>query len=160
MHKIASSKLPKPQGAPHWNIFLSITTIALQITHECFAPPSGYVGPSLRPSLHPHYSSSDSFDCPPPVPVSFTVPSTCSRHFFPLTRRKVSPLSQPKTLSTLPPSFSRPAPPNLSYSAFTPTYLIANGRYLCRGFPALPPLLLMQPHPFVTHDISEADWTR
>lgn len=133
----------------------------LQSMRGCFAPPSVYIGPSLRPSLHPYYSSSDSFDCPPPGSVSFTVPSKHSRQFLPRIGRKVSSSSQAESLSTpLPPCFSRPSPPNLSYSTFTPIYLIANGTHLCTGFPILPPLSSMQPHPFVTHDVSEADWTR
>jgi len=41
-----------------------------------------------------------------------------------------------------------------------PTYLISNSTYLGDGFPVVPPLSLMQPHPFTSHDVGEADWSR
>lgn len=37
-------------------------------------------------------------------------------------------------------------------------YLIANGKNLDAGFPNLPPLSSTRPHPFTSHDVSEADW--
>jgi hypothetical protein len=38
--------------------------------------------------------------------------------------------------------------------------LIANGKNFDAGFPTLPPLSSTQPHPFTSHDVSEADWSR
>jgi hypothetical protein len=59
-----------------------------------------------------------------------------------------------------PTTFSRPPAPGLPYDSFPPIYLIANGKYLEQGFPLVPPPSPKQPHPFVTHDVNEADWSR
>lgn len=56
-------------------------------------------------------------------------------------------------------SFSRQAPQQ-DYPPFEPTFLLANGQYLTRGFPALPPPSRTTPHPFASHDITESDWLR
>lgn len=61
--------------------------------------------------------------------------------------------------STPPPSFGRSPPTHLPYNAFPPTYLAANGKTLEKGFPLAPPSSAVQPHPFVTHDVKEEDWT-
>ena len=55
--------------------------------------------------------------------------------------------------------FSRRAPQQ-EYPSFEPTFLIASGKFLTHGFPALPPPSQVTPHPFASHDVSEADWTR
>ncbi|KAL0958039.1 hypothetical protein HGRIS_000215 [Hohenbuehelia grisea] len=59
-----------------------------------------------------------------------------------------------------PPSFSRQPPPNIPEPSFAPTYLIANGKYLDKGFPLLPPPSTSHPHPFITHDVNVEDWFR
>lgn len=58
----------------------------------------------------------------------------------------------------LPSVFSRPTSLGISYTPFSPTYLTANGRHLDRGFPMMVPPPLVQPHPFASHDVNEADW--
>jgi len=55
--------------------------------------------------------------------------------------------------------FSRRAPQQ-EYPSFEPTFLIASGKFLTHGFPALPPPSQVTPHPFASHDVSESDWTR
>lgn len=134
-----------------------------ETVRRCFAAPSTYVGPSLRPGLYPHYSSSDSFDThPPPVSNRPASPSQSPpKSLFALIGGRMTPPSPPVTPSApLPSSFSRPAPRNLPYSVFSPAYLISNGTRLNEGFPVLPPESIADPHPFTTHDVNEADWAR
>ncbi|RPD72282.1 hypothetical protein L226DRAFT_467373 [Lentinus tigrinus ALCF2SS1-7] len=60
-------------------------------------------------------------------------------------------------------SFSRAPPRNLSYDPFPPAVLYARGNDLIHdGFPLEPPACSCapQPHPFITHDVNEDDWTR
>jgi hypothetical protein len=70
--------------------------------------------------------------------------------------------SYPYAIPASPPSaqsgpFARQVPQQ-HYPPFNPTFLIATGQYLTRGFPALPPPSNVNPHPFVTHDVTEDEW--
>jgi hypothetical protein len=123
-----------------------------QIGSEAFSSPPGYMGPSERSNVYPRYSSPSSFSSPPPS----TPPS---RNLLSLAGGNVNPPSQNQS-SDVPPSFSRPLPPNLYYITFPPTYLIANGRHLDDGFPVVPPPSPVQPHPFSSRDVREVDWIR
>ena len=58
-----------------------------------------------------------------------------------------------------PPSFLRQPPKNLPYDSFQPMFLIANGKFLDKGFPLIAPPSAAQPHPFASHDVNEEDWT-
>jgi Domain of unknown function (DUF4646) len=81
------------------------------------------------------YPGSNNTPIPPPTPANIPIP-----------------MGEP-------PSFLRPPPTNLSYAPFPSTYLISIGKRLEQGFPLLPPPSDIQPHPFVTHDVNEGDWT-
>lgn len=63
-------------------------------------------------------------------------------------------------LNNAAPGFSRAPPPNLPYSPFPPCALVSLSHELDKGFPALAPPAMVQPHPFALHDIQEADWVR
>ena len=157
---------PPPEGArlsppPYYSIANAqarvVSGTSPQTSREAFASPSGFIGPSLRPGLRPYYSASDSFDCPPPATVPTTPPSPSFFSFFGRTKcSKEVQVSAPP----LPQSFSRHPPPNLSYDKFPPVYLTANSKNLDMGFPILPPPSRIQPHPFTSHDVNEADWSR
>lgn len=56
-------------------------------------------------------------------------------------------------------SLGRPAPPNLPYPPFPPTYLIG-GKTLNGGFPMELPPAMTAPHPFILHDVQRGDWDR
>ncbi|KAI0761086.1 hypothetical protein BD413DRAFT_721648 [Trametes elegans] len=82
-------------------------------------------------------------------------PSTHSGHSPPST-----PLAQ-TLLNSPPPSFERRPPADLPYGPFPPTTLLAHSADLTRGFPHTPPTCpCPPPHPFLTHDVNEADWAR
>jgi hypothetical protein len=131
----------------------------IQTARDAFASPSGYVGPSLRPGHHPYYSASDSFDYPPPPTAPIAVSSSSLFSWKLFSPNKVQ-VSDAPPLPPLPSCFSRPPPPNLCYDEFSPIYLTANGRSLDAGFPMLPPSPSIHPHPFTSHDVCEADWSR
>jgi hypothetical protein len=58
-------------------------------------------------------------------------------------------------------SFTRQPPHHLPYPpGFHPLSLAANGKCLRNGFPLIPPPSTVQPHPFITHDVTEGDWIR
>ena len=63
-------------------------------------------------------------------------------------------------LSNLPPAFSRAPPSNVPYTPFPPCTLVSLSHELDKGFPALPPPTMVQPHPFALHDVQEEDWVR
>ncbi|KDR72519.1 hypothetical protein GALMADRAFT_228809 [Galerina marginata CBS 339.88] len=67
-------------------------------------------------------------------------------------------ISIPTANDALPSAFSRAPPPELSYPAFNPIFLVAQGKTVDKGFPAAPPPSSVQPHPFTSHDVGEADW--
>ncbi|KZP30768.1 hypothetical protein FIBSPDRAFT_1038022 [Athelia psychrophila] len=56
-------------------------------------------------------------------------------------------------------SLGRPAPPNLPYPPFPPTYIIG-GKSLDGGFPVELPPAMTEPHPFILHDVTRGDWDR
>ncbi|KAH9846767.1 hypothetical protein C2E23DRAFT_703398, partial [Lenzites betulinus] len=58
-------------------------------------------------------------------------------------------------------SFDRP-PPKSSLEPFPPATHYANSDDLTQGFPLTPPTCPCAPalHPFMTHDVTESDWTR
>ncbi|PPQ73444.1 hypothetical protein CVT26_015831 [Gymnopilus dilepis] len=58
----------------------------------------------------------------------------------------------------LPIPFSRPPAQDLSYPSFKAIFLVARSKLLEKGFPPAPPPCDVQPHPFLTHDVSEGDW--
>jgi len=57
-----------------------------------------------------------------------------------------------------PSQFSRVPSKGLSYSPFQPMFLLCNGKTLDKGFLRAPPPSSIQPHPFISHDITEDDW--
>ncbi|KDQ60001.1 hypothetical protein JAAARDRAFT_32369 [Jaapia argillacea MUCL 33604] len=77
----------------------------------------------------------------------------------PIENQRTAPIIAPPILSQQPPSFSRPAPSNLPYTAFPPLTIYL-GKGLGDGFPTtLPPTAHVdEPHPFTSHDIQESDW--
>jgi len=82
------------------------------------APPS-YTQPSGPKNVYPRYSSPSSFTGPPlPTP---------SRDLLSFGSAKSQSQDQSPPM---PPSFSRPLPPNLIFDTFPPMYLIANGKHL------------------------------
>ena len=68
-----------------------------------------------------------------------------------------SQLTQGLPLSS---SFARKPPTELLYDSFQPIFLVAKSKALDEGFPAAPPLSTARVHPFLSHDITEADWLR
>lgn len=70
--------------------------------------------------------------------------------------------SQPSDLlNPPPPSFSRFPQQNFPYTPFHTVVHISLGATLDKGFPMMPPPTAAgQPHPFMTHDVNEEDWTR
>lgn len=70
--------------------------------------------------------------------------------------------SQPSDLlNPPPPSFSRPPQQTFPYTPFRTVVHISFGATLDKGFPTMPPPAAAgQPHPFMTHDVTEEDWTR
>jgi len=73
----------------------------------------------------------------------------------------ISPTSS-KSFSRIdtPLQFTRPPPPGLPYTSFEPIFIVAKGETLDKGFHHAPPPSDSKIHPFVTHDITEADWLR
>ncbi|KAF8899813.1 hypothetical protein CPB84DRAFT_1780049 [Gymnopilus junonius] len=59
---------------------------------------------------------------------------------------------------SIPLPFSRVPPTELSYRPFKPIFLVARSKMLDKGFPPAPPPSDVQPHPFMSHDVSEGDW--
>jgi hypothetical protein len=57
----------------------------------------------------------------------------------------------------IPPCFARP-PSGSTYTAFQPMHLTSIGQYLNKGFPQRQPPSNVDPHPFVSHDVTEEDW--
>ena len=69
--------------------------------------------------------------------------------------------SSPETLlNPPPPSFSRAPQSQFPYTPFPTCVVTTIGKGLDSGFPMLPPPTQVQPHPFMTHDVNEEDWTR
>jgi hypothetical protein len=132
------------------------------MTPEPFAGLSGYAGPSANTqTARGGFSGPSSFrpDMDPQYTPSYLAPSTPpSRNL--LSFGSGNGNAQNLTQSPGAPSFYRPAAQNLFYNSFPPTYLIANGKNLENGFPVMPPPSPVQPHPFISHDVNEADWTR
>ena len=133
------------------------------MTPEPFAGPSEYAGPpAITQTARGGFSGPSSFrpDRDPQYTSSYLAPPTSpSRNLLSFGGGNVN--AQNLTQSPgAPPSFYRPAAQNLFYNTFPPTYLIANGKNLENGFPVIPPPSPVQPHPFISHDVNEADWTR
>lgn len=132
------------------------------VAYEAFAGPSRYgalpAGPqSVREgfgvqtshSEYPNYMSS----APPRPSMSL------SRNLLSLAGESSTFLNQLTQSPRTPLPSYRPPAQNLFYTAFPPTYLISNGENLDSGFPLGPPPSPVQPHPFISHDVNEADWT-
>ena len=144
------------------HVFFSTATA----TRKASAGPSGYRGPpavtqparggfggsSLPPDMYPQYASSQYMSPPPPI-------TSQSRNLLDFPGESSDFQNQTQSRSALP-SFARPPAQNLCYNNFPPTYLIANGKKLDSGFPMEPPPSPVHPHPFTSHDVNEADWTR
>lgn len=108
-------------------------------------PPPAYdslSGATNTLTLSPSQPETNSDEKPPPSPSSFEEQSLRFNQDDP----------------PLPSSLHRPAPPSPTYTSFPPTYLTANGKHLDEGFPMMLPPPLMQPHPFTSHDVNEAEW--
>ena len=59
---------------------------------------------------------------------------------------------------TAPPCFQRSPPKDLSYTPFVPLALYTIDTALNKGFPRMPPIAVVEPHPFSVHDVREDDW--
>jgi hypothetical protein len=59
-----------------------------------------------------------------------------------------------------PPCFSRDLPRSIAYVSFDPMQVVALGRYLSDGFPLGFPPSGVNPHPFSSHDVNQADWNK
>ncbi|KIM75581.1 hypothetical protein PILCRDRAFT_827134 [Piloderma croceum F 1598] len=138
----------EPLAGP--SVYATPPNVTEMIGAATSSAPSDYTIPPVRTNVYPRYSSPNSFSGPPlPTPSRGLLPSVGSAS------------SPSKNQSPpMPPSFSRPPAPNLICTTFPPIYLIANGRYLDEGFPAVPPPSPMQPHPFSSRDVREVDWIR
>ncbi|KAJ8517126.1 hypothetical protein ONZ45_g5662 [Pleurotus djamor] len=69
-------------------------------------------------------------------------------------------ISHSTAINAGPPSFSRLPSQEPAYPVFPPMCLLASGKYLTKGFPAVPPPSKVEYHPFTTHDITQEDWQR
>jgi len=58
----------------------------------------------------------------------------------------------------VPTCFARRPPSGNTYPPFQPMHLTSIGQYLSRGFPQRQPPSNVDPHPFVSHDVTEEDW--
>ncbi|TFK52377.1 hypothetical protein OE88DRAFT_1657610 [Heliocybe sulcata] len=59
-----------------------------------------------------------------------------------------------------PPSFNRPVPQWVTSEKFPMMVTLGAGKDLGDGFTAVPPPSALQPHPFQSHDVQDADWVR
>lgn len=131
---------------------ININTTPNDHHDEAYANPSSHRFSEPTRQLHPHYH--DSFSLP--EGIDELSPTKGPRSLL----SRVG-IEHKKIIIPQPPScFSRRPIPGLSYGTFPPVYLIGNGKTLHKGFPMMPPPSTMVPHPFATHDVNEADWTR
>jgi len=73
-------------------------------------------------------------------------------------------------LNPAPPAFTRPTPKNYAYLPFQPMTMLGISSNLADGFPIIPPPINPEDerdvgkanpqHPFVSHDITEEDWSK
>jgi len=127
-------------------------TISRMTGEAALSSPPDYTEPSAHPSTYPRYLSHSSFSSPSV--------STSNSDGLPSPVGPSANFPSQNEASHAPPSFSRPPPPNLYYTPFPPTYLIANSNHLDGGFPVVPPPSIVEPHPFSSHDVREGDWIR
>ncbi|KAF8962308.1 hypothetical protein BDZ97DRAFT_1759372 [Flammula alnicola] len=121
-------------------------------------PPSYFRGSEYQdidPSEKtPAFPIHDSAHAPGPQSPSLSTGSSSKTYYAP-----VDPsASYANADSDMPSSFSRVAPADLPYPTFPPMFLVAKSKSLSKGFPLAPPPSTIQPHPFMSHDITEADW--
>ena len=94
-------------------------------------------------------------NAPPPLySEQFARPT--SSYFAPTSSTTENAMSVPRPLAP----FSRAPSQNAMYPSFPPMFLVATGKTLDKGFPYASPPSSSNPHPFVSHDINEGDWTR
>ena len=126
---------------------------------------SQYSQPETRTAAGP----SDHFEPPPAYdytqsptlrsPQSEHAPETPNSPSL-LQRLKPSGAKPSELLDPPPPSFTRPIATNLAFEPFPQCALQSLGNELDKGWPLTPPHSFAQPHPFVTHDVQEEDWSR
>lgn len=131
-------------------------------------PEPSYYNSRSEAGYYQHPSNNYGREAPPPYEGPSSSRST------PATSPAAGPSSEPsllqrlkanagatpaEILSNLPAGFNR-APPNLPNVPFPPCALISLSHELDKGFPALPPPSMVQPHPFTLRDVKEEDWTR
>ena len=103
---------------------------------------------------------------PPTFPIPEHAPPPLYSDTFvePATSSYYAPTSSATEYSTsVPPSsasFSRFPSQDAMYPSFPPIFLVATGKSLHKGFPYASPPSSSNPHPFVSHDVNEGDWTR
>jgi hypothetical protein len=95
-------------------------------------------------------------NAPPPLySDSYAGPPTSSSSYFTPTLSATE-----NTMSVqVPTSFSRVPSRDVMYPSFPPIFLVATGKTLDKGFPYASPPSSSDPHPFVSHDVTEGDWT-
>lgn len=171
LHNSPKSTLSYHQPAPHAQTNTYIEGNSLQN--------AGPSQPAQTPPLPPSSFSSSSgtnpllMKFPNPQPLGFApIPDHPSSRTSPADFGRAISLngvglmkglgatSSMDLLDPPPPSFSRPPQPQFPYSPFPRCTAISLGKDLENGFPSLPPSSVVQPHPFVTHDVNEDDWLR
>lgn len=149
-----------PNGAPPSNYYASGSPQESEKSSEKAPPYSQDSQPYTTGGGYLQASSSRQAPYPSP-PAGQTSPgqsgSNSSGGFMSrLTGSQPSDLLNPP-----PPSFSRPPQQNFPYTPFHTVVHISLGATLDKGFPMMPPPAVGgQPHPFMTHDVNEEDWTR
>lgn len=151
------AKIDKLYQAPHSEHFGYQTGIPPEQYHQYDAPTAKYEPPQGPPAHNQYqYASPD-----PSSPQMTKMPYLAYDLFPPVgVAGPSSGATSSQRTDKASPSFPRTPPSGLPYNAFPPTYLIAVRGNVTRGFPLMPPLSPMVPHPFATHDVNESDWTR
>lgn len=86
------------------------------------------------------------------------------------TSRSQNPTAQ-DPLDPAPAAFTRPTPKNYGYLPFRPMTMLGISSNLANGFPTIPPPInsedetgaagkAISQHPFVSHDVTEDDWSK
>ncbi|KAF5351243.1 hypothetical protein D9756_008442 [Leucocoprinus leucothites] len=128
-----------PPDYTHGEIEQDVSTPTIAVNEK------GGLAPGQSRAIQPQSSGSSTYSSQPTYPNYLT----SSSHPYATYASSTAP-SAP---------FSR-QPPQQEYPSFEPTFLIATGQFLTRGFPALPPPSKTAPHPFALHDVTESDWLK
>ncbi|TCD68716.1 hypothetical protein EIP91_010000 [Steccherinum ochraceum] len=142
-----SRRPPTPPEKPkRQDTTMSVDDLYTQPTKGMSDDPIGTVSPFPNPAFAESSKTSS-----PTEPNNLARSSSLAQ--FPV----VPGPSQPQA-SAPPPSFHRPAPHEFPYIPFPPIALFTSSKALADGFPRMPPISTVEPHPFATHDVREEDW--